>query len=133
LALVAALTFTTSAWAAETGQKTFLTPEDAGKALIDALKASDSAALLAIFGADAQDLVESGDPVADADIRARVVSKYEEKSSFDKSVDGRAILLIGNNDWPLPMPLVKSDAGWTFDTEAGMEEVIDRRIGRNEL
>lgn len=133
LALVAALAFTTSASAAETAQKSFATPEEAGKALIDALKANDTKALLGIFGKEAQDMVESGDPVADADIHARVVSKYEEKSTFDTSVDGRAILLIGNNDWPFPIPLVKSDAGWSFDTEEGMEEVIDRRIGRNEL
>lgn len=127
---------TACAWqrahAAET-QKHFTTPEEAAEALIAALKADDSKALLAIFGENAKDLVESGDPVADTAIRADVVERYEQAHSLEKQKDGSVVLEMGNNEWPFPIPLVKAGESWRFDTAAGQEEVIARRIGRNEL
>lgn len=121
------------AWAADTGPQRFASPEEATEALIAALKANDSEAQLAIFGTNAANLVDSGDAVADDAARARFVAAYEEAHSLDKSQDGKVIVEVGKNEWPLPIPLIKSADGWSFDATAGKEELIDRRIGRNEL
>jgi hypothetical protein len=115
------------------GQQLFSSPEAAVASLVTALKAPDSAALLGILGPGAADLVDSGDAVVDAATRQRFVAAYEEAHSFDKSEDGFAILQTGRNEWPFPIPLVESEKGWFFDTAEGKQEIIDRRVGRNEL
>ena len=77
--------------------------------------------------------LDSGDRYADRELHQRFVALYDEKHTIDQKSDGRAELDVGANDWPMPIPLVEHDGRWTFDTEAGAQTIIDRRIGRNEL
>jgi hypothetical protein len=114
-------------------QKAFATPEEAVQELAAAAKANDVKALLAVLGADAASLIFSGDPVADRAAYERFTKAYEEAKRIDKQGDAKAIISVGKDDWPLPFPLVKSQAGWQFDAKQGREEVLTRRIGRNEL
>jgi DUF2950 family protein len=114
-------------------QKSFATPEEAAAALVAAVKAGDEKAKLAILGGDAKPLLQSGDKVADKAAGARFVSLYETANKLDKTGDAKAVLSIGKDAWPFPIPLVKEAAGWRFDTAAGKEEILNRRIGRNEL
>ena len=122
-----------TASAAESRQKTFATPEEAAKALVSAVKGSDKKAMLEILGAGAKPLVESGDAVADKRAGERFTKAYEEANKLEKSGDAKAVLSVGKDNWPFPIPIVKNDKGWSFDTNAGKEEVLNRRIGRNEL
>ena len=119
--------------AANSKQKTFTTPEEATKALVAAVKTADKKAMLEILGAGAKAIVESGDAVADKQAGERFAKAYEEANKLEKSGDAKAVLSVGKDGWPFPIPLVKGDKGWTFDTNAGKEEVLNRRIGRNEL
>jgi DUF2950 family protein len=119
--------------AAPTKQKAFATPEEAVQELAAATKANDVKSLLAVLGADAASLIFSGDPVADRAAYERFTKSYEEANRIEKQGDARATLSVGKDDWPLPFPLVKSQAGWQFDAKQGREEVLTRRIGRNEL
>ncbi len=119
--------------AAAPHQKSFATPEAAVDALVAAMEAHDTHALLAVLGSGAQPLISSGDAVADREVRERLVHAYQEAHSLLKADDKQAVLQIGKDDWPFPIPLVKSTAGWRFDTDAGKEEILDRRIGANEL
>jgi hypothetical protein len=114
-------------------QKTFASAEEAAAALVAATKANDRKAQLAILGSDATALLQSGDAVADKAAGARFVSLYEAANKLEKSGDAKAVLAIGKDGWPFPIPLVKDAKGWRFDTAAGKEEVLNRRIGRNEL
>jgi len=114
-------------------QKSFATPEEAAAALVAAVKAGDEKAKLAILGNDAKPLLQSGDKVADKAAGVRFVSLYETANKLDKTGDAKAVLSIGKDAWPFPIPLVKEAAGWRFDTAAGKEEILNRRIGRNEL
>ena len=113
-------------------QKTFASPEEAVKAAVAAVKSNDDKELLAIFGAQAKDLMFSGDPVADKHWRERFLAAYNEKNTIVSEGDSR-IITIGNNAWPFPIPLVKKADSWVFDTEKGREEILNRRIGTNEL
>lgn len=119
--------------AAQTKQKSFATPEEAAKELVAAAKANDVKALLDVLGRDAASLIFSGDPVEDRAAYERFAKAYGEANRIEKHGDAKAVLSVGKDDWPLPFPLVKSEAGWRFDTRSGREEVITRRIGRNEL
>jgi Protein of unknown function (DUF2950) len=119
--------------AAEVKQRRFASAEAGVEALIAAIKANDVKAMLAILGPDARPLIVTGDPVADRQERERVIRDYEESNSLIKSGETKVILQIGKDEWPLPIPLVKEEAGWRFDTHAGKEEILNRRIGRNEL
>jgi hypothetical protein len=116
---------------AAAAQRSFDTPEAGAAALADAVQSNDSAALRAIFGNSK--LVSSGDPVADAANRAAFLAAYTQGHRIVP--EGRqAELRLGEQAWPLPIPLVKSTAGrWRFDTRRGETEVLSRRIGRNEL
>lgn len=116
-------------------QKGFSTPRDAADALIQATENYDVPALLEILGPEGKPLVTSEDPVRDKNNGLAFVALAREKLSVavDKSNARRAILSVGNNDWPLPIPLVKKAGKWYFDSKAGREEVLYRRIGRNEL
>jgi Protein of unknown function (DUF2950) len=113
-------------------QRSFASPEDAIKAMVEALKANDVKALEAILGPGSKELVSSGDPVADRSGREKFVKLYEEKNRLEQTGD-KAVLSIGNEDWPSPIPIVKKDGLWHFDATAGKEEILARRIGRNEL
>jgi hypothetical protein len=119
--------------AAEAKQKYFASAEAGLEALMAALKANDVKAMLAILGPDARPLIVTGDPVADRQERERVVRDYEEAHSLAMSGEAKAVIQIGKDDWPMPIPLVKENGGWRFDTRAGKEEILNRRIGRNEL
>ena len=122
-----------SAQAQAAPHRTFATPEDAVKALIDVTKTGDLDGLLAIFGPDSKDLIASSDP-ATARMNRQVftVAAGEQWHLEDAGAD-RKTLVIGNENWPFPVPIVKDASGWRFDTAAGKEEVLARRIGRNEL
>ena len=122
-----------SAATAKAKQKTFASPEEAVKAMIDAMKAGDKAQLSAIFGPGAEQVISSGDEVVDKGERERFLKSYEEKSSLEKKGDDQAILQVGKDDWPLPIPIRKTGSAWSFDVKAGKEEILNRRIGRNEL
>jgi hypothetical protein len=116
-------------------QKGFDTAEQAADALIQAAEAFDVAALKEILGPGSEDLVASDDQVQDKNRAIEFVAKAKEKHSIE--VDAKnansATLLIGNEDWPLPIPIVKRNGKWYFDTKAGREEILLRRIGTNEL
>ena len=119
--------------AAQTRQKAFATPEEAVSELVAAAKANDVKAMLAVLGAEASSVVISGDPVDDRATYERFAKAHAEASRLDRQGDAKAVLFVGKDDWPLPFPLVKSAAGWQFDARRGREEVVTRRIGRNEL
>ena len=136
-AFVAASAFSLTANAATLAtaspQTSFASPEEAVKALLAAAKSGDAKSLLGILGPDAKSIVQSGDAVADRAGLERFVKTYEEASKLEKSGDTKTILAIGKDGWPFPIPLVRDTAGWRFDTKAGKEEILNRRIGRNEL
>ena len=121
------------AHAAGTRQKSFSSPEDAVQAMVSALKSNDQKMLIAIFGRGSKDLIFSGDEIADRENRERFLKSYEEKNKLEKMGDKKAILYVGNEDWPLPIPLVKKGKSWFFHTKEGKEEIINRRIGKNEI
>jgi len=121
------------AFAAQAKQKTFRSSEEAVKALFDAVKADDTKALLAIFGPAGKVLISSGDEVEDKMGRERFVQSYEEMNRTVRENDKKIILHVGKDDWPFPIPIVKKGGDWLFDTKAGKEEIVNRRIGRHEL
>lgn len=130
LVVLAALLLTTSV---ATAQQTYNTPQAAVDALVAAAKADDEKAALAVFGKAGEDIVSSGDKVSDEAIRKRFVESYDAKHQIAMDGDAKATLVIGQNDYPFPVPLVRKAGLWSFDTEAGRREVLVRRIGRNEL
>ena len=112
----------------------FATPDDAGNALITAAKAGDQNALLTIFGPDSKDLLYSGDPVQDKNAATAFVSRYDAMHRWRRMPDGSQMLIVGVDNFPFPIPLKKNNDGrWFFDTAAGKEEILNRRVGRNEL
>ncbi|MRR59200.1 MAG: DUF2950 domain-containing protein [Deltaproteobacteria bacterium] len=121
------------AFAATTKQKTFTSPEKAVQELVASLKKADRAAVIAVLGPNSEQLISSGDPVADRHTRERFLSAYDEKQRLDREGKSKAVLVIGKNDWPFPIPIVKNKNLWRFDSRAGAQEIINRRIGANEL
>ena len=121
--------------AAKPAQASFATPDEAAKALIKAAEEFDLPALMEVLGPDGQDLVSSGDPVQDKNYILAFAARAKEKNSvaLDPSNPNRAILSVGDEDWPLPVPMVKKAGKWRFDSRAGRNEVLFRRIGANEL
>lgn len=119
--------------AAQARQKTFASPEEAMKALVDALKADNMKELAAIFGPAGKEVLSSGDAIQDKAGRERFLEAYEVKSALVKDGDAKAILQIGTEEWPFPIPIVKKGKKWSFDTKRGKEEITNRRVGRNEL
>ncbi|HUN61954.1 MAG TPA: DUF2950 domain-containing protein [Candidatus Sulfotelmatobacter sp.] len=114
--------------------KMFASPDDAGNALLAAAKADDTAAALAIFGPDSKELIFSGDAVEDKNAAAAFAARYGVMHRWRKLTDGSQILLVGADNFPFPIPLKKTaDGQWCFDTAAGREELLSRRVGRNEL
>jgi hypothetical protein len=114
-------------------QKQFKSAEEAVNALFRALKNNDSKELMAILGPEAKDLVYSGDPFADKEGHEIAVKMFEENYVIVKAGFQKQVLELGKNHWPLPIPIVEQDGSWRFDTKAGKEEILNRRIGRNEL
>jgi hypothetical protein len=111
----------------------FDTPETAAQALAGALRSHDKVQLSHILGPDSDKLLASGDAVADQNGENVFVKAFEAKHSFTDEPDGAKMLVVGESDWPMPIPLVPDGKSWRFDTAAGLDEVISRRIGRNEL
>jgi hypothetical protein len=124
-----------AAAASQPKQKEFDTPKQAADALIQVASSFDVAAAKEILGPDSEDIVSSEDPVQDKNRAEAFAAKAKEKNSIeiDKKNPNRAILLVGNDDFPLPIPIVKHKGKWSFDTKAGREEILNRRIGANEL
>jgi len=119
--------------AQQSGQKTYSSPEDASKALVAATEGNDEKALLEIFGPEGKQIVSSGDEAEDTQNRANFVKRYQEMHRLVKELDGTITLYIGAKNWPTPIPIVSKGNVWYFDTEAGKQEILSRRIGRNEL
>lgn len=116
-------------------QEAFASPKAAADALIQAAANFDQPALMKILGPDGEDLVSSGDPVRDKNVATRFAADAREKTTIvpDSKDANRATLVVGFNDWPLPIPIVKRTGKWYFDTKAGRQEILYRRIGANEL
>ena len=117
----------------QAGQDTFPSANAACQALISALESNDETALLRVLGPDAKEIVSSGDPAEDKDTRASFVEKYKQMHRLVVEPDGTTALYIGAENWPTPIPLVQKDSVWLFDTAAGKQEILYRRIGKNEL
>jgi hypothetical protein len=113
-------------------QQVFKTPEEAATALAAAIKSGTTRDVLKVLGRDGVEIMFSGDEVADREARERFVGAYDAKHNVTVEGD-KAILVVGADDFPLPIPLIRREANWTFDTAAGRLEVLYRRIGRNEL
>ena len=134
LALVASLTFGGSpAWATEPAAKTFPSPQAAAEALLGAVTNEDAEAAMSILGPEGKEIVFSGDPTADRDTRKMFVEAAKQQTILAPLSETVVFLQVGPDAWPFPIPIVKGADGWSFDTKAGKEEILSRRIGRNEL
>ena len=119
--------------AQEPGQRTFVSAEDASRALFDAMHLQDEQAPLSILGPAGKAVLSTGDPTEDSDARAGFIVKYHEMHRFVTEPDGTVTLIVGAENWPFPIPLVNHHGTWYFDTDAGKDEIVFRRIGKNEL
>jgi Protein of unknown function (DUF2950) len=119
--------------AQEPGQRTFTSTENASRALFEAMQSQNEQAPLSILGPAAKDVLSSGDPQEDLDARTGFVVKYREMHRFVTEPDGTVTLIVGAENWPFPIPLVSNHGSWYFDTPAGKNEILFRRIGKNEL
>jgi hypothetical protein len=121
--------------ASQPQQKQFNTPKEAADSLIQAAGSFDLAALTEILGPDSKDILSSEDPVADKNKAVAFAAKAKEKNLLgtDPKNPNRAILTVGNDDFPLPIPIVKNKGKWIFDMKAGRQEILNRRVGANEL
>ena len=126
---------TDAAPVSDSKQKQFNTPKEAAENLVQAADSFDVAALTEILGPDSTDVISSQDPVADKKQAMAFAAKAKEKSNVetDPKNPNRAILTIGDDDFPLPIPIVKQKGKWIFDMKAGRQEILNRRIGTNEL
>ncbi len=113
--------------------QSFASPDDAVAALIAAVGSADPARMVQVLGPAAEPLVSSGDRNADIAAGKRFLESYAAQHALVPDGPGRMTLQVGTNDWPLPLPLVQADGRWHFDSEAGAQEIIDRRIGSNEI
>jgi hypothetical protein len=117
---------------ATVAQKTFASAEEAVKAAVAAARSDNDKEMLAIFGTQAKEVLFSGDAVADKQRRGEFLAAYDEKNRLVTEGEN-TILIVGKQDWPFPIPLVKKGQSWIFDTNKGKEEILNRRIGENEL
>ena len=113
--------------------QSFPAPDDAAKALLEAARSDARGQIIVLFGSHGADLLSSGDDIEDKNNRSDFVTLAQEKMAVEKIGEDRAIVHVGNTDWPFPIPLVKKGDGWQFDAEQGRQEILNRRIGRNEL
>lgn len=131
--MIIVLSFPLQSYAAQARQKSFASPEEAVAALINALKADNMKELTSIFGPASKEVLSSGDTVEDRAGRERFLKAYETKNTLIKDGDDKAFLQIGAEEWPFPVPIIKKGGKWSFNTKEGKEELINRRVGRNEL
>jgi hypothetical protein len=129
----AAVLFASVVAAQPAERRVFLTPDAAARALIDAVKATNLDEVVAIFGPEGKELIASSDPATARKHREVFKVAVAEKWHLADDGSNHKTLVIGNEDWPFPVPIVKDAAGWRFDTAAGKEEIVARRVGRNEL
>ncbi len=122
-----------SAFSQEKGQKTFSSAEDASQAFLKAAQDNDEKTLIEIVGKSAKEIISSGDDKQDAQHRAHFVRRYEEMHRIFKEPDGTTTLYVGVDNWPLPIPLVNKGNVWYFDGEVAKQEILFRRIGKNEI
>ncbi len=132
LALWTAALLAGTMMSAASAQQSFKTPDEAAAALATAAKSGGNA-VLTVLGRDATDIVSSGDKVEDEATRQRFLTAYDEKHAIEMDGDSKAIMIVGKDDFPFPIPIMRKGDAWRFDTVAGREEILDRRIGRNEL
>lgn len=132
-AIVLMACFSLRTAAQQPGQKTFSSSEEASHALFTASQNNDENALLDILGPDGKEIVSSGDAVQDSNNRTNFVKKYDEMHRLRKEPDGSTTLYIGGENWPVPIPLMHTNGVWYFDTQAGKNEILYRRIGENEI
>ena len=133
LAIGASLALSLAARSEGAGPPTFATPDEAVRALVEIVKANDLGGLVALFGPEAQDLVDTSDAATGRRSREVFVAAVAEGWQLRDVGPGRRELVLGNEAWPFPVPLLKGATGWSFDAAAGREELLNRRIGRNEL
>ena len=114
-------------------QKQFPSPDAAAQSLVDALRSHDKERLRQALGPAGDDITSSGDPVSDRADAARFLSLYDARHRIQSEQNGVSTLLVGDDEWPFPVPIKKSDRGYVFDTASGREEILNRRVGRNEL
>jgi hypothetical protein len=119
--------------AEQSAPKTYSSPQQAVQALVTAVKADDPAQLMQILGPEAKAILYSGDPVADKTTREKFLEKYDQMNRLAAEQDRSVTLYIGAENWPFPIPLIKKNNAWLFDTAAGKKEILYRRIGRNEF
>jgi hypothetical protein len=122
-----------ASFAAEGKQEAYSTPEAAVDALIAANRTGSQPELLKILGPGAQKLISSGDPVADKESRDKFITAYDTAHKLVGDSDDKKELVVGDKEWPLPVPLVRHGGKWRFDTAVGEQEILDRRVGHNEL
>ncbi len=125
--------FASPSRAQQAGQKTFASPEEASKALYAAAKSNDEKTLLDLLGPEGKEIVSSGDEAEDAESRANYAKRYEEMNRLVKEPNGTVTLYIGAHNWPYPIPIVNKGNAWYFDTAMGKQEILFRRVGRNEV
>ena len=117
----------------DAGARTYATPDEAVAAFVKASRDGSVPELLAILGPGSEDIISSGDTIADAKERAWFVAQFDSSHTLVESAPNQRILDVGTSDWPLPIPLVRVDGKWHWDGTAGREEIVFRRIGHNEL
>lgn len=130
--LLAAIVMCATSGAALAQRGTFPSPEAAVDALVAAVKSGKSDAIVGVLGESGRDIASSGDPVIDSKARERFLAAYDETHTI-QSADGRATLMLGKDDFPFPIPIAPDGNRWRFDTAAGIEEILNRRIGEDEL
>ena len=118
---------------ATSGQKTFANPNEAVLALTAAIRTGDQAQMLAVLGSDSKDLISSGDSVQDKTSRDNFLKMYAANHSLLTEAPGYKTLVVGTSDWPMPIPIVRDGTAWYFDSNRGRDEILNRRIGNNEL
>jgi hypothetical protein len=121
------------AFGQQPGQQTFASAQDAAHALLVAMQSHDEQSPLSVLGPAAKEVLSSGDPIEDADARVDFVVRYQAMHRFVTEANGTVTLVVGAENWPFPIPLENNHGKWYFDTDAGKDEIVFRRIGRNEL
>jgi hypothetical protein len=120
-------------FAAKSRQEVFSSPAEAVRVMVGAMKEGNAKKLRAVFGKAGKELFSSGDDAADRQMREEFVKAYDDKNRIENAGRDKAILHVGNEDWSWPIPIVKTGQTWRFDTNAGRQEILARRIGENEL